>query len=41
MGRGNSRVSSLYAGAFDDAYYNSSNGTGAMYIVGGDPLHDI
>lgn len=38
VGRGNSRVSSLYAGAFDDAYYNSSNGTGAMYIVGGDPL---
>jgi len=37
VGRGNSRVSSLYAGAFDDAYYNSSNGTGAMYIVGGDP----
>lgn len=38
VGRGNSRVSTLYAGAFDDAYYTSATGTGAMYIVGGDPL---
>ena len=37
VGRGNSRVSALYAGAFDDAYYSSANGTGAMYIVGGKP----
>jgi len=35
VGRGNSRVSSLYAGGFDDDYYNSTDGTGAMYIVGG------
>lgn len=34
VGRGNSAVSTLYSGTFDDAYYNSSNGTGAMYIVG-------
>lgn len=37
VGRGNSRVSALYAGAFDDAYYNSTDATGAMYIVGGEP----
>ena len=35
VGRGNSRVSTLYAGGFDDDYYNSTDGTGAMYIVGG------
>ncbi len=35
VGRGNSTVSTLYSGAFDDAYYNSGNGTGSMYIVGG------
>ncbi len=37
VGRGNSRVSTLYAGGFDDAYYNSIDGSGAMYIVGGNP----
>ena len=37
IGRGNSRVSALYAGAFDDDYYSSADGTGAMYIVGGQP----
>ncbi len=37
VGRGNSRVSTLYAGGFDDAYYSSVNGDGAMYIVGGRP----
>lgn len=35
VGRGNSTVSTLYAGAFDEAYYTSADGTGAMYIVGG------
>jgi hypothetical protein len=39
VGRGNDIASALYAGAFDDAYYNSPNGTGAMYIVGGDPAN--
>ena len=39
VGRGNNTVSTLYAGAFDDAYYNRANGTGAMYIVGGDPAN--
>ena len=38
VGRGNNVVSTLFAGAFDDDYYTSSNGSGAMYIVGGDPL---
>lgn len=38
VGRGNNINSTLYAGAFDDAYYNSSNGTGAMYIVGGEQV---
>lgn len=37
VGRGNSRVSTLYAGGFDDAYYSSVDGDGAMYIVGGRP----
>ena len=37
VGRGNSRVSALYAGGFDDDYYNSVDATGAMYIVGGRP----
>lgn len=37
VGRGNNANSTLYAGAFDDAYYDSANGTGAMYIVGGEP----
>lgn len=37
VGRGNSRVSALYAGAFDDDYYNSTDASGAMYIVGGRP----
>ena len=36
VGRGNSAVSTLYAGGFDDAYYNSVDASGAMYIVGGD-----
>ena len=35
VGRGNNLNSALYAGAFDDAYYTSPNGSGAMYIVGG------
>ena len=37
VGRGNNANSTLYSGAFDDAYYDSANGTGAMYIVGGEP----
>ena len=37
VGRGNSRVSTLYAGGFDDDYYNSDDASGAMYIVGGRP----
>lgn len=37
IGRGNSTSRVLYAGAFDDAFYSSNNGTGAMYIVGGRP----
>ena len=37
IGRGNGVSRVLYAGAFDDAFYNSNNGTGAMYIVGGRP----
>lgn len=35
IGRGNGINRTLYAGAFDDAFYASGNGTGAMYIVGG------
>lgn len=35
VGRGNSRVSTLYAGGFDDAFYSSADGTGALYIAGG------
>jgi hypothetical protein len=35
VGRGNSAVSTLYGGAFDEAFYSSADGTGAMYIVGG------
>ena len=38
VGRGNNVNSTLYAGAFDDAYYDSANGTGAMYIIGGEPV---
>ena len=34
LGRGNGVTRTLWEGTFDDAYYNS-NGTGAMYIVGG------
>ena len=37
IGRGNSTTRVLYAGMFDDAFYSSNNGTGAMYIVGGRP----
>ncbi|MDE2407364.1 MAG: hypothetical protein KGL91_05825 [Xanthomonadaceae bacterium] len=37
VGRGNNPGSTLFSGAFDDAYYTSANGTGAMYIVGGAP----
>lgn len=37
VGRGNGTSRVLYAGAFDDAFYNSNNGTGALYIVGGQP----
>jgi hypothetical protein len=37
IGRGNGVTRVLYAGAFDDAFYSSNNGTGAMYIVGGLP----
>lgn len=36
VGRGNNPNSTLFAGAFDDTYYKSADGTGAMYIVGGD-----
>jgi len=35
VGRGNSLLSTLYAGGFDEAFYASADGTGAMYIVGG------
>ena len=38
VGRGNNINSTLYAGAFDDAYYNSANGTGYMYILGGEQV---
>ena len=38
VGRGNSTVSTLYGGMFDEAYYSSPTGTGALYIVGGDPI---
>ncbi len=38
LGRGNSLVNSLYSGTFDDAYYSSSDFTGAIYVVGGDPV---
>ena len=37
VGRGNNPNSTLFSGAFDDAYYTSVTGTGAMYIVGGAP----
>lgn len=43
VGRGNDQPAAvpysnvLYTGMLDDAYYNSSNGTGNMYIVGGSP----
>lgn len=37
IGRGNSTTRALYAGGFDDAFYTSADGTGAMYIVGGQP----
>ncbi|MBN8265309.1 MAG: hypothetical protein J0M21_11705 [Xanthomonadales bacterium] len=37
VGRGNGTSRVLYAGAFDDAFYSSNNGTGALYIVGGRP----
>lgn len=37
VGRGNSTVSTLYGGAFDEGFYTSADGTGAMYIVGGAP----
>ena len=36
VGRGNNAFSTLYEGAFDDAYFTSVNGTGTMYIIGGD-----
>lgn len=35
IGRGNNDASTLYAGAFDEAFYASANGDGALYIVGG------
>lgn len=35
IGRGNSVTRTLYAGGFDDEFYNSANGTGNMYITGG------
>ena len=37
VGRGNNFNSILHGGGFDDAYYSSGTGTGAMYIVGGTP----
>ncbi|QIL20527.1 hypothetical protein [Thermomonas sp. HDW16] len=37
LGRGNGPERALYAGTFDDAFYNSPTGSGAMYIVGGRP----
>lgn len=38
VGRGNnSPVLVFNEGTFDDAYYSSANGTGAMYICGGQP----
>ncbi|HEY2345780.1 MAG TPA: hypothetical protein VGH80_07845 [Xanthomonadaceae bacterium] len=38
VGRGNnSPVLVFNEGTFDDAYYSSANGTGAMYICGGEP----
>lgn len=39
IGRGNGTSRVLYAGAFDDAFYSSNNGTGALYIVGGQPAN--
>lgn len=36
VGRGNNVNSTLYAGAFTDSYY--TNGTGQMYIVGGEAV---
>jgi hypothetical protein len=35
VGRGNNLVSTLHAGGFDEAFYASADGTGAMYIAGG------
>ncbi len=35
IGRGNSVDRALYAGGFDDDFYNSEDGTGSMYITGG------
>lgn len=35
VGRGNNDASTLYAGAFNEAFYASANGDGALYIVGG------
>jgi hypothetical protein len=37
VGRGFNNVSTLYAGGFNEDYYSSSDGTGTMYIVGGQP----
>ena len=37
IGRGNGLNRTLQAGYFDDAFYASGNGTGSMYIVGGQP----
>ena len=37
IGRGNGLNRVLQAGYFDDAFYTSGNGTGSMYIVGGQP----
>ena len=39
IGRGNGTSRVLYAGAFDDTFYSSNNGTGALYIVGGQPAN--
>lgn len=37
VGRGNSEISTLYPGAFDNDYLNSEDGDGYMYIMGGNP----
>lgn len=37
LGRGNGLTRALYAGGFDDAYYNGDGTTGNMYITGGLP----